>query len=82
MRILSAFRNFIPLTKKIHPFPVVLVGRKYWEGLIAWLKQTVLEEEKYISPDDLDLFAVVDTADEAVNHIIKFYNKHLLKPNF
>ena len=69
-------------TKKIHPFPVVLVGTAYWSGLIDWLKSTVLEKEKNISPEDLFLFEMVDNADEAVEFVRKFYEKHLLKPNF
>ncbi|MCB9230586.1 MAG: TIGR00730 family Rossman fold protein [Bacteroidia bacterium] len=69
-------------TRKIHPFPVVLVGTQFWGGMVDWIKQTLLEENKNISPEDLDLFAVVDDPDEAVAHITSFYSKHLLKPNF
>jgi uncharacterized protein (TIGR00730 family) len=68
-------------TKKIAQFPIVLIGKKYWEGLWQWSRE-VLAEEKYISPDDLDLVKVVDTADEAVAEIKNFYSKYLLKPNF
>jgi len=49
---------------------------------LYWIKKVVLEKEKNISPKDLDLFAVVDTAKDAVDHIDDFYNKYLLKPNF
>lgn len=69
-------------TQKIGKFPVVLVGKKYWAGLIDWIKQTMLHEEKNISEEDLDLFKLVDTADEAVAEIEAFYSKYLLKPNF
>lgn len=69
-------------TKKIGRFPIVLVGRKFWAGLLEWIKTTMLEENKTISPEDLNLFRVVDTADEAVEHLNKFYNKYKLKPNF
>ncbi|MBI2722704.1 MAG: TIGR00730 family Rossman fold protein [Bacteroidetes bacterium] len=69
-------------THKIAQFPVVLVGKEYWSGLIAWMKTTMLEEEKNINPTDLDLFKIVDTADEAVKHIVNFYSKYMLKPNF
>jgi uncharacterized protein (TIGR00730 family) len=69
-------------TNKIAQFPVVLVGKKYWEGLIGWLKNTMMVEEKNINPDDLELFKIVDTADEAVKHIVDFYSRYLLKPNF
>lgn len=69
-------------THKIASFPVVLVGREYWTGLIQWMKETMGMKEHNINPDDLDLFAIVDTADEAVKHIVDFYSKFLLKPNF
>jgi uncharacterized protein (TIGR00730 family) len=69
-------------TNKIAQFPVVLVGKDYWNGLSQWLKLTVLEEEKNIHQADLELFKIVDSADEAVDYIIDFYSKYLLKPNF
>lgn len=69
-------------TTKIAQFPVVLVGKKYWEGLINWMNTTMLHEEKNINEIDLDLFKLVDTTDEAVKHIVDFYSKYLLKPNF
>lgn len=69
-------------TKKIGRFPIVLVGTKFWAGLLEWIKTTMLEENKTISPEDLNLFRVVDTADEAIEHLNKFYNKYKLKPNF
>ncbi|MFO8087949.1 MAG: TIGR00730 family Rossman fold protein [Bacteroidales bacterium] len=68
-------------TQKMVHFPIVLVVRNYWEGLVTWLKDRLLEE-KNISPDDLDIIQVVDTADEAVNAINEFYQKYSLKPNF
>jgi uncharacterized protein (TIGR00730 family) len=69
-------------TNKIAHFPVVLVGRQYWEGLIAWMRTTMLEKEANIKAEDLDLFKIVDTSDEAVKLIVDFYSKFLLKPNF
>ena len=69
-------------THKIAEFPVVLVGINYWTGLIDWIKKTMLHEEHNINEADLDLFKIVDTADEAVKHIVDFYSKYLLKPNF
>ncbi len=68
-------------TKKIAQFPIVLIGKNYWDGLWRWSRE-VLAEEKYISTEDLDLVKVVDTADEAVEEIRNFYSKYLLKPNF
>jgi uncharacterized protein (TIGR00730 family) len=69
-------------TKKIGRFPIVLVGRSYWSGLIDWIKSTMLEIEHNINPEDLKLFNVVDTTEEAVRVIDDFYAKYLLKPNF
>jgi len=69
-------------TDKIGEFPIILVGKSYWAGLIEWIKSTMLAEEKNISPDDLDLIKIVDTAEEAVDEIDNFYNKYMLKPNF
>ena len=69
-------------TKKIGKFPIVLVGKSFWRGLIEWIKQVMLKKEKNISPEDLNLFSVVETADEALNIINEFYKKYGLKPNF
>jgi hypothetical protein len=69
-------------TKKINKRPVVLIGHTYWDGLISWIKSAMLEQEANISPEDLDLFKVVDTADEAVKYIEDFYISHDLSPNF
>ncbi len=69
-------------TNKVAHFPIVLAGKKYWEGLMIWVKETMLLEEHNIHEKDLDLFKIVDTADEAVAIINEFYSKYLLKPNF
>lgn len=69
-------------TKKIDRFPIVLVGKSYWEGLINWVKDTMLSVEKNISPEDLDLISIVDTVDDAVKSIDDFYKSYQLKPNF
>jgi uncharacterized protein (TIGR00730 family) len=69
-------------TKKIGKFPIILVGKKYWSGLVEWIKEEMIEEEHTISPADLDIFTLVDSADEAVEAIIKFYSRYLLSPNF
>lgn len=69
-------------TRKIGKFPIVLVGKSYWKGLIDWVKDVMLNEEHNISPDDLNVFSIVDTADEAVDVIVKFYSRYLLSPNF
>ena len=69
-------------TKKIGRFPIILMGSSYWSGLIDWIKEVMLEKEKNISPGDLNLFKIVDTAQEAVDEINQFYSKYLLQPNF
>ncbi len=69
-------------TKKIAKFPIVLVGKDYWTGLIDWVKSTMLAKENNISAEDLDIFSIVETAEEAVDFIYEFYSKYVLKPNF
>lgn len=69
-------------TKKIGKFPIVLVGINYWKGLVDWIKQSLLESEKNINPEDLNLFKLVDEVDDAVKCIDDFYSNYLLKPNF
>jgi uncharacterized protein (TIGR00730 family) len=60
-------------TKKAKPFPVYLLGSEYWQGLIKWLKDRVLESGN-ISPCDLDLFTVTDDLDQIANGIADYYN--------
>ncbi len=69
-------------TDKIGKFPIVLVGTDYWKGLVDWIQDVVLKEENNISVKDLDLFKVVDKAEEAVEVIDSFYGKYMLSPNF
>jgi uncharacterized protein (TIGR00730 family) len=69
-------------TKKIGKFPIVLVDSDFWGGIIEWIKKVLLEENETISTSDLDLFRIVDTADQAIEHLNKFYTKNNLKPNF
>lgn len=69
-------------TEKSGKFPVILVGKDFWSGLIEWIKNTLLKEENNISPEDLDLITIVDSPEEAVDCINNFYKKYHLKPNF
>jgi len=69
-------------TKKINVRPVVLIGKKYWQGLFDWIEESMLNMEQTISPQDLDMFSIVDTADEAFKCIEDFYKSHALSPNF
>lgn len=68
-------------TQKLGHFPIILVGREYWEGLISWLKSTVIAA-KNIDPEDLQILNVMDTAKEVVDYISEFYRIYALKPNF
>jgi uncharacterized protein (TIGR00730 family) len=68
-------------TKKIGAFPIVLVGKEYWQGLFQWIKDILLKENN-INEEDLDLIRLVDTPTEAVDVIDEFYAQFLLSPNF
>ena len=69
-------------TEKSGKFPVILIGKSFWSGLVDWIKEVLLAEENNISPEDLDLIQIVDTAEEAVKMINDYYKDHHLKPNF
>ncbi|MFI0431423.1 TIGR00730 family Rossman fold protein [Mariniflexile sp. HMF6888] len=69
-------------THKIEKFPIILVGTTFWEGLIEWIKATLLESFKNISAKDLDLIHLVDNEDEVVAILDAFYNGSGLSPNF
>jgi hypothetical protein len=60
-------------TERIPKFPVVLFGREYWNGMLVWLRDTVLKDSN-ISREDLDIFTVVDNPREVVSVIKKFYS--------
>lgn len=63
-------------TEKTEPFPVVLIGREYWSGLIDWMTHTMLAHG-CIGPKDMELFTVVDDVEEAARIIITHYRKHV-----
>jgi uncharacterized protein (TIGR00730 family) len=69
-------------TKKIGRFPIILIGTEFWSGLIEWVKAVLLEKYQKVSPEDLNLFRIVDTSDEVLEHLNSFYNKYNLSPNF
>jgi uncharacterized protein (TIGR00730 family) len=69
-------------TGKMLKVPLVLVGSEYWQGLFDWIKNTMHQKEFYISADDYDLLKLADTPDEVTTHILQFYSKHALQPNF
>lgn len=69
-------------THKIEPFPIIMVGTEFWQGVIDWIKNVLLKQFGNISEPDLDLFHVVDTEDEVIKILDDFYKKYELSPNF
>lgn len=69
-------------TKKIGKFPIILVGKDFWEGLFDWVKKVLIQKYGNVSPEDLDLIKIVDTEQEVVDVLNDFYNKYSLSPNF
>jgi uncharacterized protein (TIGR00730 family) len=63
-------------TGKIRRFPVVMMGKKYWDGLLRWMEKTMVEEGT-ISPSDLDLFFLTDEPHEAADHIVRFHKERI-----
>jgi len=59
-------------TLKQASFPVILMGSEYWDGLIKWMTEKMLKENDYVSPEDMDVFTVVDEPQEAVKIIVDF----------
>jgi len=69
-------------TNKIDKFPIILVGTDYWGGLIEWVRTTLFDSFQNISDGDIDLLHVVDTEDEVIDILDKFYEEYNLSPNF
>ncbi len=69
-------------TRKFTQTPMICVGSAYWNGLFNWMREAMLEAESNISPGDLELIKVFDTADEVVGYISDFYTHNKLQPNF
>jgi len=69
-------------THKVGKFPIILVGKHFWSGLIRWIKTILLDENKNINQEDLDLFNIVDTEDEVIDVLDIFYKNYNLSPNF
>ena len=68
---LDEFTEILTLvqTKKIRPVPIVLYGKEYWSPLVTFFRTSLLAEHNAINEDDLDLFRVVDSVDEAYEYI-------------
>ncbi|NOY48773.1 FIG00650312: hypothetical protein [hydrothermal vent metagenome] len=69
-------------TKKIERFPIIMVGTEFWQGVIDWIKTTLLEKFGNVSATDLELIHLVDTEDEVITILDSFYKKYNLSPNF
>ncbi len=69
-------------TKKIAKFPIILVGKEFWSGLIDWINEIMVNKHATVSPGDMDLIKIVDTAEEVVHVLDTFYKKYTLSPNF
>jgi uncharacterized protein (TIGR00730 family) len=59
-------------TGRIPKFPLILVGRKFWTGLLAWMKAQMIDRRELIDADDLNLFSIVETPEEAVEIILDY----------
>jgi uncharacterized protein (TIGR00730 family) len=68
-------------THKLVRFPIILVVKDYWSGLIDWIEEKLLKE-KNIHSNDMKIFTLVDSPKEVVKNIDDFYVKYALKPNF
>lgn len=68
-------------TIKIDKIPVILYGKEFWGGLKSWILDTMMGN-KYISAGDENLLELVDSTDEALDIIKKFYSRESLRPNF
>lgn len=69
-------------TQKTAKFPIILVGKVFWAGLLDWINEEMYIKEKNISPEDLNLFKLVDTADEVQEVIFEYYSKYNISVNF
>ena len=58
------------------------MGTEYWEGLLEWVKSTLLKKFNNISEGDLDLINLVDSADQVLEILDAFYQESDLSPNF
>lgn len=68
-------------TKKTNPFPVVLMGKEYWKGLVDWMERTMIKEGT-ISATDMKLFSTTDSPAEAAEIIAEFYRESTVITNF
>lgn len=68
-------------TKKIHPFPIYLMGKEYWAGMLEWIKKVMLAQG-CISEDDFKMIIVTDDPAEVADGIERHYQKDRAEKNF
>jgi uncharacterized protein (TIGR00730 family) len=68
-------------TAKIRPFPIYLMGTDFWEGMMDWVRNTLLVHET-ISPEDLTLMQITDDPEEVAHGIERHYQRHRVERNF
>jgi uncharacterized protein (TIGR00730 family) len=69
-------------TRKMSQVPLILVSKSYWSGLLDWMQETMLKKASNISTSDLNLLKIADTPGEVVDHVLNFYSRNPLQPNF
>ena len=69
-------------TNKIERFPVILYGSDFWSGCIDWIKNTVCKKFNNVSTNEMFLFELVDSKEEIIDILKKFYDKKKFAPNF
>ena len=69
-------------THKIERFPVILYGSEFWSGCIEWIKNIVCKKFNNVSKDEMFLFEIVDSKNEIIEILKKFYDKKKFAPNF
>lgn len=68
-------------TKKIHPFPIYLMGAEYWKGMMGWIQETMIANQ-CISAEDLQLIHITDNPEEVANGIERHYQRERAERNF
>ena len=69
-------------THKIERFPIILYGSEFWSGCIEWIKNIVCKKFNNVSDEEMFLFEVVDSKNEIIEILKKFYDKKKFSPNF
>lgn len=69
-------------TNKIEKFPIIMVGSEFWDGVMDWIKATLVEKFGNVSATDLELIHLVDTEDEVIEILDSFYDEYGSRINF